>query len=299
MRSARSAQKMLQRSWEPLRSVRFAIVMRQGRYPRSAVYMDGGDAHHDLQNVSVTDVAGVCSIGSIARQGATRRRDCIYSGCPIEEPAQEEGPLHQVHPEREAQGRAIVAAVLVWQTSQQAGRRCEFVTDASTEETSFSSSRVPGHPKPECHGCRTKTSAMCTSARLVCDDSRHDRRSSRPAIEFSHCDGEQTRRFGQQTSVSGIGSDGAAERRIVPRWQPHAESRRARRSPRDFPISRTAASGKEDGSMKSHAPRPVATDGEAANPGPRLRRRGPRSAAAQKQRRERRVSRSTVQPNLP
>ena len=34
----------------------------------------------------------------------------------------------------------------------------------------------------------------------------------------------------------------------------------------------------------SHSPGPVATDGEAANPGPRLRRRGPRSAEARARR---------------
>ena len=38
----------------------------------------------------------------------------------------------------------------------------------------------------------------------------------------------------------------------------------------------------------SHAPSPLATDGEAANPGPRIRRRGPRSMAAREKRRERR-----------
>ena len=37
----------------------------------------------------------------------------------------------------------------------------------------------------------------------------------------------------------------------------------------------------------NHAPSPAATDGEAANPGPRLRRRGPRSWQALANRRSR------------
>ena len=47
---------------------------------------------------------------------------------------------------------------------------------------------------------------------------------------------------------------------------------------------------------REHSPLPVATDGEAANPGPRLRRRGPRSAAAQERRRFRNDGRRFWEP---
>ena len=43
-----------------------------------------------------------------------------------------------------------------------------------------------------------------------------------------------------------------------------------------------------------YAPKPAETDGEATNPGPRLRKRGPRSFAARQVRRERRTTRTAL-----
>ena len=259
--------------------------------------MNKGGAHLHIQNQSVTDMGGICSYSANGQQVAARRWLSIHSSCSSEEPAEEERSAHHLRTMREAQGGAILAALMVRKAPQRAYRGAESF-DATAAETTPCTSTGLGHAECECHGCGADASVFSAGAGLVCDDPRDGRCSSRAIVSINHMAGQQIGWSRRQTGRPGFRSHRTADRRSTTRMQSTTQRGRARRRPRAIP--RTAATREETGPrVISHSPPPVATDGEAANPGPRLRRRGPRSAIAREKRRERRRGGSTTpQPDL-